>query len=130
MRTPATIFPTLLAALFCSRAPAESPSTFPEPGPFHLIPTSAAEPVMFDRGLGGMLGVKAVFWKGSTLYVMEWPVEFERTLISLVQPYSFSAVAYQPQIHFLYIYPVEPAVDKRHFQSGNGQFNFNIGYQF
>lgn len=121
------VLSTLLAALLFPHAPAASPSVLHESGPFRIAPTSASEPLMFYGD--HVFFARTVEWRGSTLYVDSCPVEAECPRVSLAQEYSFSAEAFQPKIHFLYIRPFtknEILLDQRR----DGKFNFNIGYQF
>ena len=91
------------------------------------MPTSESEPLMFYGR--NVFFAMTTEWRGSTLYVESWPVEFERSRVSLVQEYSFSTEAFHPRIHFLYTHPTtkdEIPPPQRDY----GKFNFNIGYQF
>lgn len=122
------LFLPLFAALSCAHAPAAPSSILPEPGPFGIIPKSASESVMF-YGRCDLMFATGSEWKGSTLYVESWPVEFERSRVSLARPYSFPTEAFTQHIHFLYI---RPTTDEKLPlpQRANGTSNFNVGYQF
>jgi hypothetical protein len=122
-----SLFLTLLAALLCAHAPAAPPSTFPEPGPFRIIPTSASEPLMFYGGYEVRFDVRSTVWRGSTVYIESWFVECERSRVSLAQAYSFSGEAFHPRIHFLY---TRPTTDEELPLTQRGKFNFPVGYQF
>ncbi len=122
----------LLAAVLFAYAPVAPALDLPEPAPFRLLPTSASESVMFDGGSHVIVGAWVSEWRGSTLYLEYWPVEYEISRVKLAQPFSYRAEAYQQQIHFLYVRSDTEEKHREHPTTppGNGKFDFNIGYQF